>query len=274
MLVRLTTAVLASTGLLPAQPACPRATLPAYAHNDYANPRPLLDALSLGYRGVEADVILVGGDLRLGHDRRAARRGATLEAQYLAPLHSLVARCGTLTADGRPFLLTVELKEASQPAYDTLLAVLARHGTLVRPSSGNASDERSGAPAVEVVLVGWHPPAPSAGGPVPLGRHERLRRADGRALDISGPAVRLLSLDYGKTVGRWWVTAAARRRWLATLRATKAASPALQIRAHNVPVDARVYRELFAAGVDLIGTEHLAATARLLGTWARPSNDP
>ena len=51
----------------PGQPDCPRGTLPAYAHNDYINTRPLHDALSLGYKGVEADVFLVEGVLRLGH---------------------------------------------------------------------------------------------------------------------------------------------------------------------------------------------------------------
>jgi glycerophosphoryl diester phosphodiesterase len=270
----LTAAVLAYPGPLYAQPDCPRGTLPAYAHNDYANRRPLLDALSLGYQGVEADVVLIDGELRLGHDRRAARRGATFEVQYLAPLGSLVARCGTLTTDGRPFLLTVDLKEASRPAYDALVALLTRYGTLITPRSAQASDERRGAPAVEIVLVGWHPTTPSPDRSIPLGRHEALRSPDERALEISDPAVRLVSLDYGKTVGRWWVTGAGRRRWLATLRATKATFPALRIRAHNVPVDPRVYRELFAAGVDLIGTKDLGPTARLLDTWARPSKDP
>lgn len=30
--------------------------LPAYAHNDYRNERPLHDAVELGYRGVEVDL--------------------------------------------------------------------------------------------------------------------------------------------------------------------------------------------------------------------------
>jgi hypothetical protein len=33
---------------------------------------------------------------------------------------------------------------------------------------------------------------------------------------------------------------------------------------HNIPVDRTVYRALRAAGVDLIGTKHLAATAAIL----------
>lgn len=57
-----------------AQTACPVASLPAYSHNDYANARPLLDAFDLGFRGVEVDLFLVGGMLRVGHDRRTAAR--------------------------------------------------------------------------------------------------------------------------------------------------------------------------------------------------------
>jgi hypothetical protein len=258
-----TAALLASAAPLAAQPVCPRGTLPAYAHNDYANRRPLLDALALGYRGVEADVVLVGEELRVGHDRKAARDGATLEAQYLAPLSSLVERCGALTADSRPFLLTVDLKEASRPAFDALVALLARYRALGTPSRANAGEERRSPAAVDIVLVGWYP-ASTPADPQPPGRHERLRRADGRALEWPERDVRLISLDYGKTLGRWWVTASGRQRWLATVRMTKTALPALTIRAHNVPVDLAVYRDLISAGVDLIGTKDLVATARLL----------
>src|SRR5262249_7158999 len=112
-------------GQQPAPSSCPRGSLPAYAHNDYLNIHPLFDALSLGYKGVEADVFLVNGKLHLGHKRLAAEQDGNFEALYLAPLRALVARCGTLTADGQPFLLTLELKEASRATFDTLVAVLA-----------------------------------------------------------------------------------------------------------------------------------------------------
>jgi hypothetical protein len=250
--------MLTAPAVLPAQPTragCPRAALPAYAHNDYANARPLDDALALGFRGVEADLFLVLGELRLGHDRREAKRGATLEATYLAPLQALVARCGTLTEDGRPFLLAVELKERSRPAFDSLLAALARHPEMFSPSD---------APPVEIVLVGWTPAA-LTGLPVPMGRQVLLRAPDGRAPAATDPSVRLIGLDYHKTMGRWWTTSARRRRWLSSMRAVRAASPAQRLRAFHVPVNARVYRALQAAGVDLIGTRDLARTARLLG---------
>jgi len=244
-------AALANPVVAHSQGACPRADLPAYAHNDYANVRPLTDALALGYRGVEADVFLVHGVLHLGHDRRSAQGGDTIEARYLRPLQALIERCGQLTVDGAPFLLNVELKEASRTSYDSLAALLARYPALV--------------PAVELILVGWHPtPAVLDSAATPLGRQYRLRdvrAVPDAALDAS---VRLVSLDYGKTLGRSGVRAADRERWLAALRAVKAAHQERRLRVHNVPVRRAVYQELRAAGVDLIGTKDLAATAAIL----------
>ena len=265
------TSIAAATRLL-RQPVCPRGMLPAYSHNDYINPHPLRDALGLGYKGVEADIFLVAGELRLGHDRAAAQRGAAFEAQYVAPLESLVTRCRTLTLDGTPFLLTVELKESSQPTFDTLTALLARHPSLFSSDSAEALAPTHAAAAVQVVLVGWYPPGFALASPVPLWRQEHLRHA--RPLVITDPAVALISLDYGKTVGQWWVTHDRRQRWLATIRAIKAAYPALRVRVHDVPVDERVYRELLAAGVDLIGTMRLAETAQRLTSIEGPVKVP
>jgi len=141
---------------LVAQLPCPRGALPAYAHNDYENARPLTDALTLGFRGAEADVFLVNGVLRVGHDRRAARMGGSLEEHYLAPLRALVARCGRLTADGGPFFLALEVKENSAVTHDSLVALLARyHELLEAPQFADR-----GTPPVHAVLVGWHPMAP------------------------------------------------------------------------------------------------------------------
>src|SRR5262245_53706552 len=90
---------------------CPSGALPAYAHNDYENARPLVDALDAGFRGAEADVFLVEGELRVAHERKQARPGRTLQALYLDPLRDVVARCGGVCADSLPFLLNVEIKE-------------------------------------------------------------------------------------------------------------------------------------------------------------------
>ena len=262
--------VVALPAAAPAQSECPRGTLPAYSHNDYENARPLTDALSLGFVGVEADVFLVDGVLRVGHDRRAARTGGTLEALYLAPLQALVARCRRLTADGRPFFLAVELKEESAVAHDSLLTLFGRYRALLEDSPGTSAGG-----AVTVVLVGWQPSAASHAHAIDamLGRQYRLTRPDrpeDSARALRDPRVRLVSLDYGKTMGRWWRTAAGRRRWLAALRAVKTSAPDRMLRVHNVPADERIYAALLAAGVDLIGTKEPAATARLLAAPGVP----
>lgn len=242
---------------------CPRSTLPAYAHNDYANPRPLVDALALGFRGVEADVFLVDGVLRVGHDQRTARTGGTLDSLYLAPLRSRIARCGALTTDGRSFLLTIEIKEASPPTYDAVRTLLASYRELL---------ERHGAnPALSVVLVGWSPSASPADGSIDalIGVQHRLMRTDTWRPNTPDARVHLISLDYGKTIGRWWRTSGGRQQWWKALRAARAAAPDRLIRVHNVPVDSAIYVRLYDAGVDLIGTKQLAESERILRSLGR-----
>jgi len=65
-------------------------------------------------------------------------------------------------------------------------------------------------------------------------------------------------------MGRWWVSPAARQRWLMTLRAAKDAAPTRLLRVHNVPPDRMLYADLLGAGVDLLGTTQLRVTQRLL----------
>jgi hypothetical protein len=267
-------AVTAGVVRLPAQSNCPRGALPAYAHNDYLNAHPLSEALSLGFKGVEADVFLVNGELQLGHDRRAAAQDGNFETLYLAPLRELVARCGTLTADGQPFLLTLEIKEKSRPTFDTLVAVLARYPDVFSGNRGPPAASGHGTPPVQAVLVGWYPPGFADSISIPLSRQARLQRADKPPADAADRGVGLISLDYAETMGRRWAPPWQRRHWLSAIRATKAAFPALRIRTYHVPVNERVYRELLASGVDLIGTPDLAETARLLGGGAVNDKKP
>ena len=227
---------------------CPVAYLPAYAHNDYRNARPLTDALALGYRGVEVDLYLIDGALRVGHDRREAARSPSFDSLYLQPLRAAMERCPALRALEPRLLLTVELKEESPAALAALRALLDRD---VLP--------------LDVVLVGWHPPLSDWTASDPLFGVQHLLTRAGEVPDGSlDPRVRLFSLDYGKTMGRWWRTRAGRARWLATLRAVSTAFPDRLVRVYNVPEDAGVYAELLENGADLIGTKSLERTSRLL----------
>jgi hypothetical protein len=234
-------------------------TLPAYSHNDYENAEPLAGALRLGYAGVEADVFLVRGALLVAHDRRSTLPERSFEVLYLAPLREVVARCGRVLPGSAAFLLTVELKERSRPAYDSLTALLRRYPELFGDTTGA---DPAAARHVEVVLVGWHPPAAA------LRRdRERLTRIQRRITRLdrgagdAGDLVRLVSLDYGRTIGR-----DPRRayRWLAALDAAKRAAPGRITRVYNAPERADVYRLLMESGVDLIGTEQVSAARRVL----------
>ena len=245
---------------------CPRGTLPAYAHNDYLNAHPLDDALSLGYQGAEADVFLVAGKLQLGHERRAAVKDGSLEALYLAPLREIVARCGTLTGTGQPFLLNLEIKEESRATFDTLVALLARYPDLFSRDTGQAP--------VQAVLVGWYPAGFRDSVSVPVWRQSRLLHAGRPPTDAGDRDVGLISFDYEETIGKRWQLPAQRRRWLSAIRATKAEFPVRRIRALHVPVNERVYRDLLAAGVDLIGTLELAKSARLLEALDAEAKNP
>lgn len=252
----------------PADLPCRVADLPAYSHNDYERSHPLLTALALGYGGVEVDVFAVEGRLRVGHSRRGARRAATIDSLYLVPLAARLARCGRLTAPGRPFLLTVEVKERSAETHDSLVATLSRFAERV----GIAEGERD--PRLAVVLVGWHPAdttvARELRGRPWLGVQWRLREpADSAAAATRD--VHLVSLDYGKTMGR---ARADRAAWLAALRAVKRGAPHRLVRVFDVSTDAALYETLLANGADVIGTKDLAGTAGALrGTRSSSAGD-
>jgi hypothetical protein len=253
-----------ATSVLSAQvppPGCPAPRLPLYSHNDYRGPRPLSDAIEAGFRGVEADVFLVDGELRVGHSLGDARRGPRLADAYITPLDSLFAHCERAPADASPrFLLLLEVKDRSPATHDSLMVLLSLHPRLFLTPAPHLS-------AVEVVLVGWTPP-------LTRGRDEVARALGARQYRMRSPAdtlipsddrvTRLVSVDYGKRIGRWWRRGSTRRRWLTAIGSVKRRYPHVLVRAHNVPADAAVMARLFAAGVDLVGATDVASFARAL----------
>ena len=252
-----------ATGPSPVAPAAP-VLLPAYAHNDYENQRPLSDALDLGYRGVEVDYYVVDGELRVGHDIDRLRPGRTLEALYLVPLRERVARLGSVCADGSVFTLDIESKEPGAHAYQALHDLLSGYAdilTIVRDG-----EETPG--AVQVVLVGWHPSLDE------LSR-QRVRFVSVHAHFDDLPEnhavypshlLRMISVEYraqftwrgGRRVPRRFD-----RRLLAVL-AARDAVPGRIVRVFRVPGSIHVYRALVRGGVDLIGTKTLAKSHEML----------
>ena len=246
---------------------CPEGRLPLYSHNDYRSRRPLHDALDAGFRGVEVDLFLVDGVLRPGHSRREARRARSFEEMYVEPLDSLARSCrgAAWLADGTPILLLLEIKEASTTTYDSVFAALERHRELFVAAG------RDTIASVEVVFVGWLPPATHAfhrGAEAFSRRQQRMHQPADTLLEKDGWPVRLISVDYGKTMGRWWRRGSDRARWREALSVTKRRSPRQLLRVHNVPPDSGVVAELLAAHVDLVGATNVQAFARLVSSGA------
>jgi|tagenome__1003787_1003787.scaffolds.fasta_scaffold20845095_2 hypothetical protein len=242
------------------QPCTPQRLLPAYAHNDYRNRHPLQDALALGFQGVEADYLLIDGELRVGHGRGDTMKGRTLERLYLAPLRDRVRQCGWVQAPGKSFLLTIEYKEQGPQGYRALRQLLAQYRDLV----GTAS--QSG--PVRVVLVGWHPALDDMARESPALATVQAR-ITGSGLELPAgdtSLVGLVGLDYGKVM-QWKGSGAlstSDRRTLEAIAQARRALPGRLVRAYDVPVNREVYRLLLGAGVDLIGTKTLLESSALL----------
>lgn len=162
--------------------------LPAYAHNDYLIDRPLVDALALGYRGVEADVFLVDG--------------------------------------------------VEEPG------------------------------AVQVVLVGWHPPLAELAVESPRYAAVQCRYRDLPAdhEDLPAHLLKMVSVRYGDEFewsGSDGVPSEFRCR-LRGIRDRAGAVPGRILRVFHAPRRSRIYMELLAGGIDLVGSRHLERDRRLL----------
>src|SRR6266478_168041 len=88
------TALIADSVPLSNAPPPVRPMTVAHSHNDYEQRRPLLDALALGYRSVEADILLRDGELWVSHKGRSFV--GTLRELYLDPLQARVDRLGSV----------------------------------------------------------------------------------------------------------------------------------------------------------------------------------
>jgi len=241
-----------------ADPCAVQPPLPAYSHNDYRNERPLLDALELGYRGVEVDLFREGDALLVGHSRDELQSTRTLQTLYLDPMRERLRQCGRILGDSTSFLLNIELKENDEQAFALFRAAWLQYTDLFHdPGDGME-------PPVRAVLVGWLPePNDSLRLAQLLGAQVIAARHNSPHIDLP---VRLVTIDYAslRLTGPGRVPSK-RAAVLAEARmlASQYNAP---IRVHHAPASRRVYQWLLAEGVTLIGTNDLARTRTLLTT--------
>jgi glycerophosphoryl diester phosphodiesterase len=123
----------------------------AHSHNDYAQKRPLLEALDNGFMSMEVDIFLVDGELRVGHDRSDLKAGRTIESMYLDPLADRVKQQGG-TVYGQPgtLILLVDIKEDGRKVQSELTKRLPKYRSMLSERTGSTVQAR----AVQVILSG------------------------------------------------------------------------------------------------------------------------
>jgi hypothetical protein len=232
----------------------------AHAHNDYEHQRPLFDALEHGFCSVEADIFLVKDQLLVGHTLKDLKPERTLQKLYLDPLRGRIKANGAkVYADGPTIFLLIDVKTEAKSTYAALDIVLARYADIL-------SVTRKGkwtAKAVTAVVSGNRAPE------VMAAQEIRYAGYDGRLSDLEStvPADLMpwISDRWGSHF-RWKGDGAIPEVERANLQTTvaKVHKQGRQVRFWATPESVTVWKELRAAGVDLINTDKLSELQRFL----------
>ena len=245
-----------------ADPGAPALPVRAHAHNDYEHARPLFDALDHGFLSIEADIYLVDGQLLVAHDRDKVQPARTLAALYLDPLRERIRQNGGhVHPDGPPIILLIDVKSEAGATYAVLHEMLARYAGMLTTYRGARIEPG----AVTAIVSGNRARAVMAAQAV------RYAALDGRIDDLTTDApatlIPLVSDNWAKVFswrGDIPMPAAERERLREFVRLAHARGRLLRF--WNNPERPEVWRELRAAGVDLIGTDDLPRLRDFLRT--------
>lgn len=237
----------------------------AHAHNDYRHDPPLLKALQYGFTSVEADIFLVGDKLCVAHDLDEIRSDRTLQSLYLEPLRERIGRNeGRVYRDGPGFTLLVDVKSAAEPTWRRLHEVLEEYRDMLTSFGPTGRREE----AVLVIVSGNRS--------LEQIRSQQVRYAgcDGRLTDLDAeiPAevLPLISDHWGRHFtwqGNGAMPPEERARLAGIVAKAHAKGRLMRFWATpDRPGSGReaVWRELLAAGVDLINTDDLEGLRRFL----------
>ncbi len=250
----------------------------AHAHNDYLHARPLADALAHGFWSVEADVWLTNGILLVAHDSDKTSPNGTLQKLYLDPLRAFVKTNkvglagrrgpGASHADGAvrtpppalpPITLLIDVKSEAEPTWAALRDVLKDYRDILTRFESNTIHTN----AVMAIISGDRAEATMRGEAV------RYAALDGRLPDLeNNPPVALVPLisDNWTKQFKWRGTGQLPDDERMKLRDLVARTHAQgrRIRLWAVPDNARGWKELGDAGVDLLNTDKLAEMEEFL----------
>lgn len=243
---------LALAAAFAAQAAQPVILARAYSHNDYEQPRALLDALDRGFFAVEADVHLRGTELFVAHTGGGVKPGRTLEALYLDPLLARVKAGGGRVYPGGPkgFLLLIDFKSDGEDSYAALRERLVPYRSMLTRFRGGKTEPG----AVTVVISGSRPRKMLEAEP------DRWAALDGDLSDLGHEDASL----YATISADWrthftWRTGRLddlERRKLARC-VERAAARGRPLRFYAIPDREEAWELMLTSGVSLINTDKL-----------------
>ncbi len=246
--------VLAGAPAVAGEPTLAPAAFRSHSHNDYAQARPLFEALDHRMGSIEADVFFIGGDLLVAHAREAVSLERTLRRLYLDPLRTRCeARGGRVYPDAATLILLIDIKADPAAVHRELLRELQPYAPLLT----RWRDGKMIQGAITVLLSGDRPRAAVEAD------SDRCMALDGRLEELEkNPPVSLVPLvsESWGNVFSWKGAGAMPAAEQAKLRAlvAKAHAQGRWLRFWAAPDSPACWSEQFSAGVDLINTDHPA----------------
>ena len=234
----------------------------AHAHNDYWHERPLLDALAHGFTSVEADVLLIDGELYVGHDMPdGPHQLPTLQEAYLEPLQQQSNQQDGAIYPGYkgPFYLMIDIKTDAQATYKRMKEVLLPYQSMLsHTKSGNYQ------PGVVTIFL-------SGNRPIEQVQQDDLQLVgiDGRPDDLgkgySATFMPVISQHY-RAIIDWDGDEPISRKQKRTLQqlTEKAHQEGKKVRLWATPEKPLVWKTLLENGVDFINTDQLADVQQFL----------
>lgn len=247
----------------------------AHAHNDYRHDRPLLDALAHGFCSVEADVYIVDDDLYVAHGRKEIQPDRTLRGLYLEPLRKRIQHNGgRVYPNGPEFTLLIDIKTEAVSTYKALHQILAEYRDIFTSFGPEGRRNK----AVLAIISGNRPLA--------LMKSKEIRYAgyDGRLTDLKSDAsanlIPLISDHWDRHFtwrGHGPMPVEERLKLREIVRTAHEKGQRVRFWATpDQPSPAReiLWRELLAAGVDLLSTDDLNGLRQFLLDHQDKSTNP
>ncbi len=236
----------------------------AHSHNDYHQKEPLFGALKNGFSSVEADVLLIDGELYVAHDKPVGKNNLpTLEDLYLKPLSQRITSNNgeVYPNDKGVFYLMIDFKTDAEKTYQKLEEILENYAPILTKWENG---KRVSGP-VEIFISGNRPIETVSS------QKNRMVSLDGRPSDlgknISPELMPVISQNFNQIL-KWNGKKEIKEKELNKLKTLvkQVHEEGKKLRLWASPDHQQGWMLLYSAGVDLINTDDLEGLSEYLRT--------